>query len=142
MKASLRLAYIDETEYWARGIANAAGRIAGLYVYNANLRVYCCELTPSYELRLAGYLTQHWVDDDVQMQMVYATDAGNVCYVHCWQVDGFRRARRRPGFRDVDPFAQCGMPCTLPLPGPWPRDCDAAVEEALEMLSSNGYTTT
>ena len=142
MRPKLRLSYLDESDGWADDILRAAGRVAGLYLYDANLRVCCCELTPSYELHLAGYLTEHHVSDDVQMEMLRATDAGSVCYVHFWQVDDFARARRRPGFRDVDPFAPGRLPCTLSLPGPWPRDRDAAVEEALAMLDQGGYTTT
>lgn len=141
MRPKLRLAYFDETEYWAEDIVSHAGRVAGLYVYDANLRVFCCEMTPSREMHLAGYLTEHYIGDAMQMAMLQATEAGSIHYVHCWQVDGFHRIRRRPGFRDIDPFAVT-MPCTCALPGPWPRDRDAAITEAMEMLQICGFTTT
>ncbi|MHB9130368.1 MAG: hypothetical protein ACYDBB_04655 [Armatimonadota bacterium] len=140
MRPDLRLAYLDETEHWAEEIVRSAGRIAGIYVYDARLRVHCCEITASYELHLACYLTEHHIGDAVQVEMLQATDAGSVRYFHSWRVDGFRRARRRPGFRDADHFVPGGMPCTLP--GPWPSDRDAAIAEALAMLTQCGYTTT
>jgi hypothetical protein len=142
MQPKLRLVYLDETADWAPDIEHAAGCIAGLYVYDARLHVCCCEITPSYELHLAGYLTEHHVGDAVQVDMAQATDYGSVHYIHSWRVDGFVRARRRPGFRDIDPFVLGRMPCTLRLPGPWPLDRDLAISEALEMLSQHGYTTT
>jgi hypothetical protein len=142
MKPQLRVAYLEETQDWDTEIARAAGRIAGLYVYDTRLRVHCCEMTASYELSLAGYLTEHHVDDAVQMLMLQATDAGSISYVHCWQVDGFTAVRRRPGFRDIDPFVPGGLPCTLALPGPWPASRDDAIAEALTYLTQCGFTTT
>jgi len=76
------------------------------------------------------------------MAMVEATEFGNVSYIHCWQIDGMSTIRRRPGFRDVDPFVTGRLPCTIALPGPFPRDHDDAIEEALEYLQANGFTTT
>lgn len=142
MKPRLRLAYLDETEDWAEEIAQVAGRIAGLYIYDPRRWVYCCEITPSYELYLAGYLTEHHVSDKVQIEMVQAAECGSIHYIHCWRLNGFRRARRRPGFRDIDPFGQDSMPCTLALPGPYPSDPDQAMVEALEALPQCGFTTT
>ncbi|MHB9130374.1 MAG: hypothetical protein ACYDBB_04685 [Armatimonadota bacterium] len=142
MKPRLRLAYIDETAGWSDEIVSVAGCIAALYVYDQQQRTCCCEMTPSYALRLVGYRTEYEVDDTVQMAMMQATDVGGVCYVHCWQVDGFQRLRRRPHHRDIDPFQHGAMPCTMVLPGPCPRDHDTAIEEALEALTQGGYTTT
>ena len=104
MKPCLRLAYIEESEFWDKEILRSAGRIAALYLYDARLHVFCCEMTPSRELYLVGYLTEHHVEDDIQMKMVQVTEFGSVQYIHAWQVDGFTRIRRRPGFRDIDPF--------------------------------------
>lgn len=142
MRPKLRIAYMDETDGWTEEIASAAGRVAGVFVFDENRHVFCCEMTPSYELSLAGYLTEHHVCDKLQLELAQATDFGQVRYVHCWQVDDFRRVRRRPGFRDTDPFAPSGMPCTLALRGSRVTDHDAAVEEALEALSLGGFTTT
>lgn len=121
----------------------ATGRIAGVYLYDQHIRTYCCELTPSYEMRLLGYLTEREIDDNVQMAMLEVTDVGAVSYIHTWQVDGFRRLRRRPHHRAVDPFLPGAIPCTIAVPGPCPRDHDLAMEEALEALAqAGGYTTT
>ena len=127
----------------AQGKAEAdAGRIAGLYLYDVRRHVFCCEMPPSYEMHLVGYLTEHHVSDAVQMAMLQATDAGSIHYFHCWQVDGFRRTRRRPGFRDIDPFGLGGTPCTIALPSPYPNDHDQAIAEALDALPQCGFTTT
>lgn len=142
MQPKLRLAYIEVTDDWTDAITQASGRIAALYVYDIRLHVCCCEMTPSYEMTLAGFIAEHFVCDAMQAEMASATEVGEVCYIHCWRVDGFRRARRRPGYRDVDPFVPDRMSCTLSLPGPWPRDHDTAIAEALEMLTQGGYTTT
>ena len=138
----LRLVYLDETEYWQEDIVKFAGRIAGVYLYNAHLQTFCCEITPSYEMHLVGYLTEHTVNDDIQMKMQEATDTGQVSYIHSRQVDHYQRIRRRTGYHDIDPFVIGRMPCSISLPGPWTRNHESAMAEALEMLSQNGYTTT
>lgn len=143
MKPQLRIAYIDETVDWAEEIRQAAGRIAGVYLYDLHIRTFCCELQPSYELRLLGYLTEREVDDDIQMAMLQVTEIGAVSYINTWVVDGFRRLRRRPHHRVIDPFLPEAMPCTIILPGPFSRNHDTAMEEALEMLTQyGGFTTT
>jgi hypothetical protein len=47
-----RIVRFDETEYWngAGFIHRAGGKIWGIYYFDANRRVFCCEMTPSYEL--------------------------------------------------------------------------------------------
>ncbi len=142
MKPRLRLAYIDESEYWDAEILRTAGRIAALYLYDERRHVFCCEMTASHEMHLVGYLTEHHVDDTTQMAMVYATEFGSIHYIHAWQVDGLPRIRRRPGYRDIDPFVIGRMPCTIAMPGAVSRDHDQAMEEMLEYLQINGFTTT
>jgi len=142
MKPRLRLAYIEESEFWDEEILRSAGRIAALYLYDERRHVFCCEMTPSHELYLVGYLTEHHVEDDIQMMMAQATEIGSVQYIHAWQVDGFTRIRRRPGFRDIDPFLIGRIPCTIAMPGAVSRDYDQAIAEMLEYLQLNGFTTT
>jgi hypothetical protein len=47
-----RIIRFNETEYWngAGFVHRAGGKIWGVYYFDANRRVYCCEMTPSYEL--------------------------------------------------------------------------------------------
>ena len=45
-----RIVLLDETEYWAKHITEEAGKIHGAYIYDENMRVHCCEFTPSYFL--------------------------------------------------------------------------------------------
>ncbi|MEI7831651.1 MAG: hypothetical protein WCJ56_00410, partial [bacterium] len=89
-----------------------------------------------------GYLTEHTVNDDIQMKMQETTYTGQVSYIHSRQVDHYLRIRRRAGYHDIDPFVIGRMPCSIALPGPWPRNHESAIDEALEMLLQNGYTTT
>lgn len=141
MRPKLRLAYIDETEFWTEETVRETGRIAALYFFDECRRICCCEFTPSFELHLAGYLAERQVSDRVEMELAAATEFG-VTYVHCWQVQAFCRARRRPGFRDIDPFLPGLAPCTLAFPGVRATEHDAAIEEALAVLRLGGYTTT
>ena len=142
MRAQLRLVYLDESDCWVTKVTRHAGRIAGLYLYDANLHVCCCEITPSYALHLVGYLAERTVSAAVQQQMQACTEQGHVSYLHCGQVAAFRRVRRRAGGRAIDPFVAGRMPCSIALLGPWPGDHDAALAEALEALTEDGCTTT
>lgn len=141
MKPKLSLAYMDVTEHWAEEIVRETGRIAAVFVFDENRHVHCCEFTPSFELHLAGYLAERQVCDRVEMEIAAATEFG-VAYVHCWQVQAFRRARLRPHWRGIDPFLPGLAPCTLAFPGVRATEHDAAIEEALEALRLGGYTTT
>ena len=142
MAPLLRLAYLDETEYWDRKIRRAAGRIAGVYLYDKHLHVHCCELTPSYELSLIGYLTELPVTDSVQMAMAETVEFGSVTYVHVQEIDALPCRRRRPGWRDLDPFRIGRVSCTTNLPLPFKGDHDQVIADALEYLHANGVTTT
>lgn len=41
---------IEETQHWSADVTREVGRCFGLYVFNSEHQVHCCELTPSYEL--------------------------------------------------------------------------------------------
>jgi len=142
MAPLLRLAYLDETEYWHRKIRRAAGRIAGLYVYDKHWHVHCCELLASYELYLIGYVTELRVTDRVQMAMMESTVPGCIMYVHTREIDELPCRRRCPGDNDFDPFRIGSISCTTNLPGPFPRDHDQAILEAMQYLHANVVTTT
>jgi hypothetical protein len=61
----IRLVAIDETSYWRDDIAQAAGQLWGVYVYDAHDRTYCCELTPSRLLVRVYTATRESVSEDV-----------------------------------------------------------------------------
>jgi len=141
MKPLLRQAYLDESEFWDRKIRRAAGRIAGVYVYDKHRNVFYFERTASYELYLLGYLTELPVNNQVQMAMAETTMPGCVTYVQTWEIDRLP-GRRHFDYRTFTPFRIAGLSCTTNLPGPFPRDHDQAVAEALEYLHTNCITTT
>lgn len=141
MRSRLRLAYIDETVDWDSSITAVTGRIATLYLYDAHQQTFCCEMTPSYACYLVGYLTERSIDDTLQMALQETTDVGQVSYIHCRQVDRLPRRRRRANLT-FEPFVAGCMPCTLAWPHPYPHDHETAIAAVLEVLTSNGYTTT
>lgn len=141
MKPLLRLAYPDESKCWDRKIRRAAGRIAGVYVYDKHWSVFCFEMMASYELYLIGYLTELPVNDRVQMAMEDSTMPGCITYVHTLEIN-MLPCRRHTEYRTFNPFRIAGLACTTNLPGPFPHDHDQAIAEALEYLHANGITTT
>lgn len=49
-KTQWKIVAIEETHYWCEDIVARAGRLFGIYMFDANRYVYCCEITPSYEM--------------------------------------------------------------------------------------------
>ena len=45
---------LDETQVWAEEVVRSAKQVFGLYVFDQNRRVHCCEFTPSYECLFVG----------------------------------------------------------------------------------------
>lgn len=89
MKPELYVVKIDETKYWAEDIIEKAGRIFGVYIYDKNRRVHCCELTPSYELRFIESQTEKRVDDTVYDEILRADAYSEGWrYYHCHVLEG------------------------------------------------------
>ncbi len=82
---------IDETEYWDSTLAEQAGKIYGVYLFDANKVVHCCELTGSRELEaldvaiLNNETCPEPVRDEIEEQWRLATEP--VMYVHVYDVD-------------------------------------------------------
>ena len=85
MKTQWTVIAIDETRYWSEDIVAKAGRLYGIYLYDANRHVYCCEITPSYELELIETVWTHNTQNERLQMDVLEGDAQNekVCYYHC-----------------------------------------------------------
>jgi hypothetical protein len=89
---------IDETDNWdpAYLAKHHIRRVFGVYQYDPKSSVYCCELTPSYELELLGSQAEYEPDfldwdglEQVEEELRQA-DAGEepyFRYVHCREVD-------------------------------------------------------
>ncbi len=84
---------LDETRHWADDMAARAVRIFGLYVYDQNRRVHCCEFTPSYECLFVGSAGGNTdLDDDAAERLddeIREGDLGTepVRYIHCREID-------------------------------------------------------
>jgi hypothetical protein len=87
---------IDETEYWNEDFVKTWGegaKIVATYIYDSECRTFCCELTPSYEMRYAGFelFSQHLeledfekIEEQIRENDVDSSDH----YRHCHSVKG------------------------------------------------------
>jgi len=88
-----RIVVVDETEYWADDLAAQVGKIYGVYLYDENRVVHCCELTPSYELNALEVAILNWetcpeiVRDDIESEWWRGTEP--ISYFHAHTVDGW-----------------------------------------------------
>lgn len=89
---------IDQTHYWNKEFLEMIGpdtRIISTFVFDHNSVTHCCELTPSYELHLAGteYKTSRELSDTEREEiddkiMMAEMDGSDVEYHHCSSIDG------------------------------------------------------
>jgi len=86
-----RIVLVEETEYWCDDLAKQAGKIYGVYLYDENRVVHCCELTGSYELNalevaiLNNETCPEDVRDDIDAEWNSATEL--ISYFHTYTVD-------------------------------------------------------
>jgi hypothetical protein len=77
---------IDETKYWDEELAKQAGKIYGVFLFDANKKVHCCELTPSRELEslevaiLNNETCPEEVRDEIEEQWITSTEL--ISYMH------------------------------------------------------------
>jgi hypothetical protein len=86
---------LDETRNWLdSSIVDRAKRIYGVYLFDANLRVHCCEFTPSYECMFVESQFDNpnlpereadWLSVEISEQDNYADP---VRYFHCHEIEG------------------------------------------------------
>lgn len=58
-----RCVAIETTDQWADDIQDEAGRIWELFIYDANVGTYLCEMTPSYALYCVDYISERRLND-------------------------------------------------------------------------------
>jgi hypothetical protein len=92
IKPRFCLLKLDETRHWLDDVAARAGRIFGLYVYDQNRRVHCCEFTPSYECLFVGSASVNTDLDDAATPLADEIREGDlgtvpVKYIHCHEID-------------------------------------------------------
>ncbi len=87
-RTDFRIVSIEETRNWREDIAEACGKIFGVYMYNANEQTFCCELAPSYTLiPLYSYAEKEITDEIAEELMAGDSLCTDVSYVHVSQVD-------------------------------------------------------
>jgi len=92
MKTNLKYVKMDETQYWKEDFLERIGtkKVTAVYIFDANRRVRCCEITPSYEMYLAtNYTDNHLNDDDYEeFEDSWRPEGiGEVSYFHCYGID-------------------------------------------------------
>ncbi len=131
VKPDWRWIALDETAYWDGDPEFAAkcGKIFGIYIFDASLRVYCCEMTPSYELYFLRSEPLRVPEDDAEREALDEviregdTDTDPVSYIHCRTID----AKRWPRLGWDDEL--CGYE------GPDKRDSRAQADDVLAFAS-------
>lgn len=61
---SFKVVVLDETRYVRDEFKEKAGKLFGVYAYDASSVTHCCELTPSRDLRFLYYTTENHLSDD------------------------------------------------------------------------------
>lgn len=88
-----KLVSLDETHCWDNGIVARAGRVFGVYLFDANRQVNCCEITPSYELHpVADYplIDLDRTDDRALEDELREAGPSDIIYIHCNNLDRMR----------------------------------------------------
>ena len=96
MKKQWRAIALDETEYWIdERLRKLCDKIYGVYAYNPNVAVHCCEITPSYELMWIGTVPCYDYGKLTEEDRDYVFDTilegeryqEPFIYMHCEQVE-------------------------------------------------------
>ena len=88
---------LDETKFWAEQVVRRAAQIFGLYVFDQNRRVPCCEFTPSYECLFVcsaiGNTDLDGTDAERLDTDIREGDLGTepIRYFHCHEIDALPR---------------------------------------------------
>lgn len=111
IKPRYNLLRLDETQFWAEQVVRRAKQIFGLYVFDKNKGVHCCEFTPSYECLFIGSQVGNLDLGDAEGERLSEDirngDAANefVRYFHCHEIDAkptIREHELKVGVSDLD----------------------------------------
>lgn len=91
MASDFKIVAFDETQFWSEGFMRGCntGRMWGLYLFDANRQVNCCELKPSYELHFIKTVTEKVLNEFAYDELLRADMSylDQVVYRHCSAVD-------------------------------------------------------
>jgi len=79
----VRVVALDETYGLDDAIKAKTGRLLTLYVYDPELGVHCCEVTPSHELLPFEFVTENEIDDDLHSDLMAGMNEDPAVYMHC-----------------------------------------------------------
>ena len=91
----IRIYVVDETEYCSN-IPEGVAKVEGVYLFNDQEGVCCCEFTPSYYMRCVDNLCQYDKFDltEEQLEEIWDYEASlneyiweSDFYIHCHSVD-------------------------------------------------------
>ena len=90
MFVKVRAILVDESMYWDENLEQPAGGIFGLYIYDSNVGIHCCELIPTYALYRIGVILGNEncpdkIKDEIDECWNEATE--RIIYMHCANVD-------------------------------------------------------
>lgn len=92
---AFRLVLVDETANY-HDQPEGLGKIYGVYLYEVDRVVHCCELTGSRECHYVGWHTEHWPESrnmldherrNDWLDNANAENYGHVSYFHCHTAD-------------------------------------------------------
>jgi hypothetical protein len=140
IKPDLRIFKDDETIHWREDIQARAGRIFGVYLFDANRHVHCCELTPSYELHYVGPTWSGGTaqDDDRESERLFddimegSRDSEPVTYRHTYTV-------RAAGLESREMTDEEWSKLLANYDGDAEAAYEAALEGEMEYLRCNGW---
>ena len=83
-----RVVLIDETEYWDATLVKQAGKIYGVYLFDANRLVHCCEMAGSRELEAleVACLNSETMPEEVRDEIEHQWQP-RIMYMHVYDVD-------------------------------------------------------
>jgi len=95
-KPDFRIFRNDRTHDWTDDIVARAGRLWDVLLFNGNRHVYCCEMTPSYEMMFLGSTWERSPQDDDEAEEMgdeiravdAQTEAFSYFHVHGINLDG------------------------------------------------------
>jgi hypothetical protein len=121
-----KIVAIEETRDWDSKALHAwkTGRMWGIYLFDANRQLHCCEITPSYELHFIETITEKLITEQVYDAIMLADRAcDDVKYVHCRSIDAL----------SADHFNDLGLEDVRD------DDYDEALEAQLEYCRGNQH---
>lgn len=105
---------LNETGYFSDEIQKQVKSIHAHYLFDENSHTYCCELTPSYDLRWVGFDIEEKDSCEKISQDLHETVADayhreiNDMYWHCRDIDKIEKENKKVFMQgsDLDPWSK------------------------------------